>query len=217
MQKNVSLQKKIKMQKIKNIIFDLGNVILDIDTNLSKIEFEKQGLKDFDKLYTLASQNMIFDKLEVGELSPQEFFDELRKISGVYLSDEIIIKCWNALIIDYTHERLEILKQCRKQFRTFILSNTNIIHYQHYTQILKDKYNVNGLESLVDKAYFSHEVKMKKPSPEIFLNITIDNGIKPEETLFIDDSEIHILAADKLGFQTIWLNEKKLEDLDIFG
>jgi glucose-1-phosphatase len=205
------------MQNIKNIIFDLGNVILDIDTKLSKIAFERQGLKDFDNLYTLASQNKIFDKLEVGELNPDEFFKELRIIRGVNLSDEIIMRCWNALIMDYTTERLEILQNCKKEYRTFILSNTNIIHYQHYTDILKNKYNINGLESLVEKAYFSHEVKMKKPDAEIFLHILSDSKIEAEETLFIDDSKIHILAADKLGFQTIWLNEKKLEDLDIFG
>jgi glucose-1-phosphatase len=205
------------MQNIKNIIFDLGNVILDIDTKLSKIAFERQGLKDFDNLYTLASQNKIFDKLEVGELNPDEFFKELRIICSVNLSDEIIMRCWNALIMDYTTERLEILQNCKKEYRTFILSNTNVIHYQHYTDILKNKYNINGLESLVEKAYFSHEVKMKKPDAEIFLHILSDSKIEAEETLFIDDSKIHILAADKLGFQTIWLNEKKLEDLDIFG
>jgi len=205
------------MQNIKNIIFDLGNVILDIDTKLSKIAFERQGLKDFDNLYTLASQNKIFDKLEVGELNPDEFFKELRIIRGVNLSDEIIMRCWNALIMDYTTERLEILQNCKKEYRTFILSNTNIIHYQHYTDILKNNYNINGLESLVEKAYFSHEVKMKKPDAEIFLHVLSDSKIKAEETLFIDDSKIHIDSANKLDFKTIWLNDKKLEDLDIFG
>ncbi len=209
------LCKKNKMQRIKNIIFDLGNVILDIDTDLSKIAFEQQGLKDFDNLYTLASQNKIFDRLEVGVLNPDKFFKELRIISGVNLSDEIIIRCWNALIIDYTTERLEILQNCKKRYRTFILSNTNIIHYLHYANILKNKYNINGLESLVEKAYFSHEVKMKKPDAEIFLHVLSDSNIKAEETLFIDDSKIHVDSAKRLGFKTIWLNDKKLEDIDL--
>ncbi|PLX09038.1 MAG: HAD family phosphatase [Marinilabiliales bacterium] len=201
------------MQNIKNIIFDLGNVLLDIDTDLSKEAFRKYNLKDFDKLYTLAAQSEIFDRLEVGSISPKDFYTEFRELTNSNLNDKIICNCWNALIIDYTKERIELLQNLRKKFRTFILSNTNIIHYESYTNLLKNKYNVNGLESLVEKAYFSHEKGLKKPDERFYKLILEENNLNPEETLFIDDNKTNIEAAKRLNIMTIYLVDKKLEDL----
>ncbi len=205
----------MRIKKIKNIIFDLGNVILDIDTELSKKAFEKEGVKNFDKLYTLAQQSEVFDRLEVGAISEQEFYSEIREITGSKLSDQKIKNCWNALIIDYNKQRINFLKLKRTQYRTFILSNTNEIHYKLYTEMLQEKYNEPGLESLVEKAYFSHKIKFKKPDPQAFYHVINDAGIKIHETLFIDDNKEHIKSAAKLGFITLLLNKEKLEGLDI--
>ncbi len=203
------------MRKFKNIIFDLGNVILDIDTELSKKAFEKEGVENFDKLYTLAYQAEVFDRLEIGAISEKEFYSEIREITGSSLSDNQIRDCWNALIIDYNMERIEFLQKTRTKYKTFILSNTNEIHYKLYTEILLKKYEVQGLESLVDKAYFSHKIGLKKPDPEAFYYIINNAGIKINETLFIDDNQDHIKSAAELGFKTLLLNNKKLEDLNL--
>ncbi len=197
----------------KNIIFDLGNVILDIDTKLSEREFKKHGLNGFEKLYSLATQSKIFDKLEVGLLNEIEFYNEFRKITKYELSNETIKHCWNALIIDYTNERIEILKSVRKKHRTFILSNTNIIHYEFYTKLLKNKYGINNLNLLVDKVYLSHEQKLKKPDKRFYELVLNENKLNPKETLFIDDNELNINSAKQLGINTILLQNKKLEDL----
>jgi putative hydrolase of the HAD superfamily len=204
------------MQKIKNIIFDLGNVILDIDTDLSKEAFKKHKLTDFDKMYTLAAQSEIFDKLEVGEINSAEFYDEFRLLTSSDLNNDIIKECWNALILDYSKDRIDLLKGLKNKYRTFILSNTNIIHYQFYTQLIIDKHNINGLESLVEKAYFSHDVKLKKPDNKIYEFVLNDSNLKAEETLFIDDNRYNIEAAKALGFETILLENTKLEDLEFF-
>lgn len=203
------------MEKIKNIIFDLGNVILDIDTDLSKKAFEHEGVKNFEKLYTLAYQAEIFDRLEVGAITENQFYNEIRNITGSELSDNKIKDCWNALIIDYNKPRIELLQQVKKKYKTFILSNTNEIHYKVYTAILNEKYNIQGLERLVDKAYFSHKIGLKKPDPQAFFHIINDVGINIHETLFIDDNHDHVDSASKLGFETILLKDKKLEDLTI--
>ena len=204
------------MKDIENIVFDLGNVILDIDTELSRIEFAKYGLRDFDKLYTLAAQSEIFDRLEVGSISPQEFYNEFRALTKSKLNDNIIEKCWNALIIDYTPARIELLNKLMDKYRTFILSNTNLIHYNFYTALLQDKHKTSGLESLVEKAYFSHEIGLKKPGHKIFEYVLSDSNLVAANTLFIDDNESNINTANKIGFKTILLKNTTLEKLEIF-
>lgn len=201
---------------VKNIIFDLGNVILNIDTKLSETEFGKYGLNNFGELYTLAAQSEIFDRLETGTISPAGFFAEFRKITVSDLPDEVIRHCWNALILDYPKDRLDLLKKLKPKYRTFLLSNTNKIHYDYYTEVLVEQFGINGLEALLEKAYFSHEVGMKKPDPEIFKFVLSQSELAPAETLFIDDNRDNILTAEKLGIQTIWLKDNNLEKLEIW-
>ncbi|MDD2633874.1 MAG: HAD family phosphatase [Bacteroidales bacterium] len=205
------------MNKVKNIIFDLGNVILDIDTKLSEVAFANKGLENFENLYTLAAQSEIFDRLEVGNITPKEFYTEFRQITNTNLTDDIITDCWNALILDYEPKRIELLKKLKTKYRTFILSNTNKIHYDFYTTLLKKTQNINGLESLVEKAYFSHEINLKKPGREIFEYVLQDGNLITSETIFIDDSKPNIITAREMGFKTILLKEAPLEELDVFN
>jgi len=203
------------MENIRNLIFDLGNVILNIDTKLSEIAFAKYGMNDFEKLYTLASQNELFDRLEVGSITENEFYDEFRKVTGCKLGNQILEQCWDALIMDFPTARIEMLKRLKNEgkYRTFILSNTNIIHYRFYTALLKRTYGINGLESLVEHAYFSHEIGLKKPNRDIFDYVVANSHIKPEESIFIDDNEANIKVANTLGFNTIFLKDNNMENL----
>ena len=203
------------MENIRNLIFDLGNVILNIDTKLSEIAFAKYGMNDFEKLYTLASQNELFDRLEVGSITENEFYDEFRKVTGCKLDNQILEQCWNALIMDFPTARIEMLKRLKNEgkYRTFILSNTNIIHYRFYTALLKRVHGVDGLESLVEHAYFSHEIGLKKPNRDIFDYVVEHSHIKPKESIFIDDNEANIKAANALGFNTIFLKDNDMENL----
>ncbi len=203
------------MKNIKNLIFDLGNVILNIDTKLSAKAFAQYGMNDFEKLYTLASQNELFDRLEIGSITENEFYDEFRKVTGCKLDNQILEQCWNALIMDFPVARIEMLKRLKNEgkYRTFILSNTNIIHYRFYTALLNRTYGVDGLESLVEHAYFSHEIGLKKPNRDIFDHVVANSHIKPEESIFIDDNEANIKAAKALGFNTIFLKNNDMENL----
>jgi glucose-1-phosphatase len=196
---------------IKNLIFDLGNVILNIDTKLSEKAFAKYGLNNFGELYTLAAQSEIFDRLEVGRISPSDFYAEFRHLTDSNLSDEIICDCWNALILDYPPARIKLLVDLKQKYRTFLLSNTNRIHYEFYNPIINQQFGFDGLESLFEKAYFSHEIGMKKPDPKIFEFVLEDSKLIPFETLFIDDNKGNIDAASALGIQTLWLKDNNLE------
>lgn len=203
------------MENIKNLIFDLGNVILNIDTKLSEKAFAQYGMNDFEKLYTLASQNELFDRLEVGSITENEFYDEFRRVTGCKLDNKTLEQCWDALIMDFPAARIEMLKHLKAEgkYRTFILSNTNIIHYRFYTALLKRTHGVDGLESLVEHAYFSHEIGLKKPNRDIFDYVVTNSHIKPEESIFIDDNEVNIKAANAWGFNTIFLKNNDMENL----
>lgn len=196
---------------IKNIIFDLGNVILNIDTKLSEKAFAKHGLINFGELYTLAAQSEIFDRLEVGSISPSDFYNEFRQITNSDLSNEIIRDCWNALILDYPPARIKLLADMKQKYRTFLLSNTNRIHYEYYNPIINLQFGHDGLESLFEKAYFSHEIGLKKPESRVFMFVLEDSKLIASETLFIDDNKSNIEAASSLGIQTLWLKNNNLE------
>lgn len=203
------------MENIRNLIFDLGNVILNIDTKLSEKAFAQYGMTNFSELYTLAAQNELFDRLEVGSITEKEFYDEFRRVTGCKLPDKTLEECWDALIMDFPTARIEMLKRLKQEgkYRTFILSNTNIIHYRFYTALLKRVHGVDGLESLVEQAYFSHEIGLKKPNRDIFDYVVEHSHIKPEESIFIDDNEANIKAANALGFNTIFLKDNNMEIL----
>lgn len=196
---------------IKNVIFDLGNVILNIDTKLSEKAFAKHDLNNFGELYTLAAQSEIFDRLEVGRISPSDFYAEFRHLTNSNLSNEIIRDCWNALILDYPPARINLLADLKQKCRTFLLSNTNRIHYEFYNPIINQQFGYDGLESLFEKAYFSHEIGIKKPDSKIFEYVLEKSQLNPTETLFIDDNKANIEAASVLGIHTLWLKDNNLE------
>ncbi len=201
------------IEKIKNIIFDFGGVVLNIDYQLTVEAFKEIGFHNFENLYSKASQNQLFDNLEIGLINPQEFRDGIRKISGKKLSNECIDYAWNKIILDLPEKRILLLKELKTKYRTYLLSNTNKIHYDIYITYLQ-KYGYKYFNEIFEKAYFSHEIKMRKPNKEIFEFVFAEQQIIPEETLFIDDSIQHINAAENLGIVTHHLtNNEDITDL----
>ena len=192
------------MKKIDNIIFDLGNVILDIDYQSTIKAFEKIGIENASILYSKSSQTKIFDQLETGKITKEDFILEIQKIIPK-ASKSKIINAWNAIIKDLPESRIDILKNLKDKFSIFLLSNTNSIHVDYIIKkIGGGKYD--EFYNLFDKVYYSHEVKLRKPDPNIFKLVINENNLKIKNTLFIDDSIQHINSAKKLGLQTYHLN-----------
>ena len=191
------------MKKIDNIIFDLGNVILNIDYQSTIKAFEKIGIKNAEILYSKSSQTKIFDQLETGKITKEDFILEIQKIIPKASKYEII-NAWNAIIKDLPESRIDILKNLKDKFSIFLLSNTNSIHIDYIVKkIGGGKYD--EFYNLFDKVYYSHEVKLRKPDPNIFKLVINENNLKIKNTLFIDDSIQHINSAKKLGLQTYHL------------
>lgn len=197
---------------IKNIIFDLGGVLLNIDYNRAIEAFFNLGISKEQLEYSQAEQNLLFDGLETGKISTEDFRDGLRQISYLGLSDKEIDDAWNSLILDMPNYRIELVKKLKDKYNLYLLSNTNIIHYKDYTELLKRENNLDGLESLFKKTYLSHEIGMRKPNVETFEWVCKDAGLNASETLFIDDSEQHIKGAEKAGLKAYWLHNEDVVD-----
>lgn len=202
------------MSAVKNIIFDYGGVILNIDYQKTVDAFRNLGLNDFDRLYSQALQVDLFDRLEKGLLTPADFYHSIRDISGLNLPDSRIEEAWNSIILDMPPHRISLLEKVRRHYRIFLLSNTNEIHCRVYTAQLKEKYGYGDFSELFEKVYFSFRIGMKKPDPVIFQLVLTENNLNPVETLFIDDSVQHIKAAELSGLKTCFLEDyKEVSDL----
>lgn len=188
------------MAEIRNIIFDLGGVLLDLDFDKTVKAFTEMGFTP--EMYQLDQEHShYFLKFETGKIKPAGFKNGIRELLDKKdLSDDILDNAWNAMILGFQLEKIELLKELAKAYRIFLLSNTNVQHEKIYSKMLKD---VSGLEmkDLFEKHYYSHEVGLAKPDPAIFQLVLNENNLKPEETLYIDDFQQHIDAAQKLGMQ----------------
>ena len=191
------------MQNIKNIIFDYGNVIFNIDFTKVQEAFKKLGITNVDDFFSHQQQDGVFNLMDRGEISPAGFRDYIRTASGKpELTDEQIDKAWNAIFLEIPAGNHELLLKAKDKYRTFLLSNTNAIHYDYFTNYIKEHFNLDSNDALYEKVYYSHLVKKRKPEPAIFEQVLQENNLDPAETLFIDDSPQHLETAKKLGIQT---------------
>lgn len=193
----------------KNIIFDLGGVLINIDYNLTAQAFSTLGINDFQEQFSKAAQTKLFDLYEKGLISSQEFRNQIKSVISAATDDSTIDEAWNAMLLDFPLERLNFLQKVKQTHRTFLLSNTNDIHIQKINTDLKAEYGIPDLSGHFEKIYLSYEVNMRKPDAEIFELVLSQNNLNPAETLFIDDSPQHIETAKKLGIQTYWLDVSK--------
>jgi len=194
------------MERIKNIIFDFGGVILDIDFKKMEEAFKALGIKDPKALYSKAQQSQLFVSLEKGEISNEVFRDEFRTISGLDISDKELDAAWNSLLEGFPRFRLTLLNQLKEHYRIFLLSNSNKIHYPVYAKWLVDESGLT-FEQIFEKTYFSFDHGIIKPDKAIYEKILRENDLRPEETLYIDDTAENLPPAAELGMYVYHLEE----------
>lgn len=192
------------MQQIKNIIFDLGGVLLNIDFTLSEKAFALLGVTNFAEYVSPAKSNELFLKLEIG-MEEELFYEEFRQLSGLAVTNEQIRDAWNALLLNYRKESIAILPGLKKKYKTFLLSNTNEIHTKSFQQSFKDEFQKQSLDNCFHEAFYSHRIGHRKPNAAAFELVLNKHALIPAETLFIDDSFANIEAAKALGIQTVHL------------
>ncbi|RYD57630.1 MAG: HAD family phosphatase [Sphingobacteriales bacterium] len=200
---------------IRHILFDLGGVLLNLDYSRTEQAFRDLGIENFDEMFSQLKQTPLFDELETGKIGKADFVAGLRSAAGIEVSDEDLLKAWNAMLLDFPLRRLQLLQQLRLHYDLLLLSNTNEVHEEAFNLILNQAHGLS-IGMLFDKVYLSHRIGMHKPDAAVFEHILNENGLKAEHTLFIDDSPQHIETAKRLGIQTIWLEKGMTIEGDIF-
>ena len=181
--------------EIKNIIFDFGGVLCNIDPRLTEKAFGQLGIRAYDTARAISATNGVFEQLETGAISADEFRARLRPFFPGPVSDETFDHAWNALLLDLPEPRLRLLENIRNQYRIFLLSNSNEIHYRKYAADFTARYNYPDFDTLFEKAWFSFRIGLKKPDPAVFQYFLRDKNLIPEQTLFIDDTCVHTDVA----------------------
>ncbi len=193
------------MQEIKNIIFDLGGVIINLDMEATRKAFIELGVQDFDAIYSQANQSGVFDGFDKGKIAPAEFRTELRKHIPHPVSDVEIDAAWDAMLLDVPKEKLDLLTKLKTKYRLFLLSNTNVIHVKNFSAELQRVHGTPDFSPYFERWYYSCNIGMRKPDAEIFEFVLNENKLIAEETLFIDDSIQHIRGAAACGIKALQL------------
>ena len=202
------------MGQIKNIIFDLGGVIINLDINKTIQAFNKLSNIPFETIYTQLQQTPIFDKFDKGEISESDFFDELQIALALPISKEKLIFAWNAMLLDFPKHRLDLLQKLKPNYRLFLLSNTNETHITEFEAALFKQHGYKNLETFFETVYYSCRMGKRKPNADIFDYVISNHNLNPQETLFIDDTAQHVKGALKTGIQAKLLEKnKEIEDL----
>lgn len=189
---------------LPNLLFDFGGVIINIDYNLTREAMRRHGSSIE---FTQAAQAELFDLMETGRLTPEEFRQGLREHYQLTATDAELDAAWNAMLLDVPAERLALIAELRAQgHQTALLSNTNQIHIGEINRRLREQYGFrHGIADCLDRVFYSQEVGWRKPGEEIFRHALEQMNWKAEETLFIEDSPQHIETARRLGLRTLFL------------
>lgn len=194
------------MYQMKNIIFDLGGVILDIDFKVTQHEFEKLGMNNIENIFTQFNQVHFFDQYDRGEISDAGFIANVKKLLPEGITDQQVTDAWNAMLYDLPDDRFRLMQRIASNYRIFLMSNTNGIHFAEYQDRIQKQYTIPGLDSLFEKAYYSFKDGMRKPEERYFNRILEENGLRKEETVFIDDTINNTKASKSYGIKGILLS-----------
>ncbi len=187
---------------IKNLIFDLGGVILDIDYSAPIVEFAKLGIHNLESIYSIAQPDPMYSLYETGKISTNEFMNYLQSKSPTGTSTEAILNAWNAILVGLPPHRIETLIQLKHRYRIYLLSNINELHIAEFENIYQQHFPNGSIHDVMDEVYYSCRIGKRKPEPASFLHIIDEQGLIPEETLFIDDSADNVKGAQQVGLMT---------------
>ena len=195
----------IDLKGIRNIVLDLGGVILELDVNRSIMSLSELGFAGEENLDIIFSKFAFFLNFETGRINTDEFIGALTAQLRDHTSREKILEAWNDMILGFRPDTIKLLTLLREKYRMFLLSNTNAIHEVYYNDLLHMNHGIPNLTDIFEKVYYSHDLNMRKPDHEIFQHVLADSRLNAWETLYIDDTEVHVNAARDLGIQAYHL------------
>ena len=187
--------------KIKNIIFDMGGVLLDLDRARCVGAFAAIGFPQAEQMLSNYTQTGIFGDLERGKVGPGEFFDYVRRETGRPLTDGQITDALNQFIVGLPVYKLQMLLDLRRRFKIYMLSNTSAVMMPNIKAVCFTQQGL-AFDDYFDRAFLSYEMGEIKPAEDIFHTMIERGGMEPSECLFIDDGQANVEAAARLGFAT---------------
>lgn len=194
----------MKQKEIRNIIFDLGDVILNIDIPLTYRSFSELSGRTHEELHSLFAETELFRKFETGSLSDGGFRNLVRDVLEMPgLTDSQIDASWNALLLDIPAARIELLQKLSASYNLYLLSNTSSIHIEKINRILEETSGIGSLDLLFKRVFLSYEMGLMKPDPDIYRKVLESAEIEAGHTLFLDDNLANVQAAEKLGISII--------------
>lgn len=194
---------------IDTIIFDFGDVFINIDKEATPAALKKLGLEKLSS--EIDSLNFNFEK---GLITRTDFLLGINKLVPNATQVEVL-EAWNGVLLDFPMYRLEFLEKLSKKYQLFLLSNTDSIHINHFKEKNGDKF-YNRFYSCFEKVYFSYDLGMRKPDEEIYNFVIKENNLNPKSTLFVDDNFDNIEGAKKTGLQVWHLLKGKEDVIELF-
>jgi putative hydrolase of the HAD superfamily len=190
-------------EEIRNIIFDLGGVLLSADAQLTIQAFRELGMEDLIKPGGWSYGHEVFLDMEVGRITDAEFRKQVRGLLPAPVSDSAIDAAWSAMLTGFSPERIEQLRALRPRYSLYLFSNTNSIHVACFEAMFFRQFGY-PLGELFAKTWYSNEIHLRKPALEAFEYVLRDAGLTASETLFVDDFETNVNAAAATGMTALW-------------
>lgn len=189
----------VSLNNIKNIVFDFGGVLVDLDPQACLDAFARLGLPQVADYLTPYGHKGPFGRVENGEINLTQFREEIRKVFNTQLTDEQIEEAWAAFLLHVPINKIRMVYQLSRKYRVFLLSNTNPIHIRKLREFDQAGFPA---KDCFEKLYLSYEIGLSKPGREIFDYVLRDAGMKAEETLLVDDGPANCATAASMGFKT---------------
>ena len=193
----------LDLKNIETIIFDIGEVIIDLNSKRVIDQFQKYSDKSAENIVYLISKSQDLIQYELGKMSDVDFCQVINELLSIKLSQSSFESIWNSFLGNIQIDKLYLMQALKEKFKVLILSNTNAIHQREFDRRVGELIPSKIMSSMVHKAYYSHELGLRKPDSNIFLKVIDFENLNPEKTLFFDDRPENITAAQATGIRAI--------------
>jgi putative hydrolase of the HAD superfamily len=193
------------MTQIKHIIFDLGKVIINVDTDETMKSIARRGISNLEEIQTELLASDTYFKLETGAISPDEFRSAVRNVVDIPYTDDEIDADWNAMLLDIPPERVKFMTRLKSKYKLYLLSNTNHIHWLSYDRYFQDHFDYPSINTFFTHCWYSYLMGVRKPDTEIFRMVMEEGGFQAGEVAFVDDLKENVDAAATQGMTPVHL------------
>ncbi|HMX40210.1 MAG TPA: HAD family phosphatase [Saprospiraceae bacterium] len=189
---------------IRNLIFDFGNVLFDLDLAQIPLRFQRLWGAHYPAAMQRLQQHRTLERYETGQISTEEFVHTLRHAAPDPLSAEQVLELWDSIFLEMPASRFDLLLRLRQRYRVFLLSNINDLHARYITRYMLHRHGIQDFEdAYFDKVYYSHLIGLRKPERDVYEYVLADARLQAQECVFFDDMEANVAAARQVGIQGI--------------